>query len=114
MDVVERVLSFWYDVEFLDLAADGDHRMAWFKKDDAFDQAIRDQFEADVTAAANGEYDEWPETGGYDGGCWPETDWREAGNYNSEASPDKLAALGQMTLHLCGVWGHNQNECANN
>ena len=62
MDVVERVLSFWYDVEFLDLAADGDHRMVWFKKDDAFDKAIRNQFQADVTAAANGEYDVLCET----------------------------------------------------
>ena len=57
MDVVERVLSFWYDKESPNLAADGDHRMAWFNKDDAFDKAIRVQFEDDVTAAANGEYD---------------------------------------------------------
>ena len=57
MDVVERVLSFWYDKEAPNLAADGDHRMAWFNKDDAFDKAIRVQFEDDVTAAANGEYD---------------------------------------------------------
>ena len=54
MDVVSRVLKFWYDEDELDLAADGDYRMAWFKKDNAFDEAIRDQFEADVRAAANG------------------------------------------------------------
>ena len=62
MGVVERVLSFWYEEEAPDLAADGNYRMAWFKKDDAFDKAIRDQFEADVTAAADGEYDALRET----------------------------------------------------
>ena len=57
MDVVERVLSFWFDEKAPNLAIDGHYRMVWFKKDDAFDNAIRDQFEDDVTAAANGEYD---------------------------------------------------------
>ena len=57
MDVVERVLSFWYDEEAPDLAEDGNHLMAWFKKDKTFDRTILDQFEADVRAAANGEYD---------------------------------------------------------
>ena len=57
MDVVKRVLSFWYAEDPLDLAADGNYRKAWFKKDVIFDQHIRDQFETDVTAAANGEYD---------------------------------------------------------
>ena len=58
MDVVSRVLKFWYDQDAPDLAADGDYRMVWFKKDDAFDEAIRDQFVTDVMAAANGELDE--------------------------------------------------------
>ena len=44
VDVVSRVLKFWYDKDAPDLAADGDYRMAWFKKDDAFDQAIRKMF----------------------------------------------------------------------
>jgi uncharacterized protein (DUF924 family) len=62
MDVVSRVLNFWYDEDALDLVADGDYRMAWFKKDNAFDEAIRDQFEADVRAAANGNLDDLKET----------------------------------------------------
>ena len=62
MDVVSRVLKFWYDQDAPDLAADGDYRMAWFKKDDAFDQAIRNQFVTDVMAAANGKLDEIRET----------------------------------------------------
>ena len=62
VDVVSRVLKFWYDEDALDLAADGDYRMAWFKKDNAFDEAIRDQFEADVRSAANGNLDDLKET----------------------------------------------------
>jgi len=56
MNVVDRVLSFWFQEEVLDLAADGDYRIAWFKKNDAFDKAIKDQFEPDVIAAATGKY----------------------------------------------------------
>ena len=55
MEVVSRVLAFWYDETTPDLAADGDYRMAWFTKDEAFDQAIREGFEADVARAASGE-----------------------------------------------------------
>ena len=62
VDVVSRVLKFWYDQDAPDLAADGDYRMAWFKKDDAFDEAIRNQFVTDVTAAANGKLDGIRET----------------------------------------------------
>ena len=62
MDVISRVLEFWYDQDAPDLAADGDYRMAWFKKDDAFDEAIRNQFVTDVTAAANGKLDNIRET----------------------------------------------------
>ena len=62
MDVVSRVLKFWYNQDEPDLAADGDYRTAWFEKDDAFDQAIRNQFVTDVMAAANGELDEIRET----------------------------------------------------
>ncbi len=56
MNVVKRVLSFWFQEEFLDLAADGDYRAAWFKKNKAFDKTIKDQFEPDVVAAATGKY----------------------------------------------------------
>jgi uncharacterized protein (DUF924 family) len=35
----------------------------WFKKDEAFDAAIRAAFEADHHAAARGDYDTWIETG---------------------------------------------------
>ena len=62
MDVINRVLSFWYDEKDPDLSADGEHLVAWFKKDKAFDKAILDQFEADVIAAANGKYNELRET----------------------------------------------------
>jgi len=62
VDVVSRVLKFWYDQDAPDLAADGDYRMAWFKKDDAFDETIRNQFVTDVTAAANGKLDGIRET----------------------------------------------------
>ena len=33
MDVINRVLSFWYDEKDPDLSADGEHLVAWFKKD---------------------------------------------------------------------------------
>ena len=56
MDVVVRVLSFWYNEENPDPSADGSYRSAWFKKDSTFDKQIRDQFETDVIAAANGQY----------------------------------------------------------
>ena len=62
MNVVERVLSFWFQEEFLDLAADGDYRAAWFKKNNAFDESIKDQFETDVVAAAAGKYNELEKT----------------------------------------------------
>lgn len=62
MDVQERVLAFWFDEPAPDLAADGEARVAWFKKDEAFDQAIRDGFEADVAAAMAGELDGLMET----------------------------------------------------
>jgi len=57
MDVVSRVLSFWYDEADPDLSVGGEPRGAWFVKDPAFDQAIRDQFAADVAAAAVGRLD---------------------------------------------------------
>ena len=64
MDTLTSVLRFWYDEDAPDLAADGDYRMAWFKKDADFDDAIRDQFEDTVRAAAQGELDELRETPG--------------------------------------------------
>ena len=63
MDVVKRVLSFWFDEPELDLAAEGEARMAWFVKDDAFDQAIGDGFGADVVTAARGDLDHLANTG---------------------------------------------------
>jgi uncharacterized protein (DUF924 family) len=35
---------------------------AWFAKDEAFDKAIRQRFEADHHAAARGQYDSWQDT----------------------------------------------------
>lgn len=57
MDVVSRVLAFWYDEPNPDLAADGEHRKAWFVKDPDFDAAIREKFADDVAAAARGDHD---------------------------------------------------------
>ncbi len=62
MEVVSRVLQFWYDEPAPDPAADGEYNTAWFEKNDAFDQAIRDGFEIDVAAAAAGELDALRET----------------------------------------------------
>jgi len=57
MDIVSRVLAFWFDEPEPDLSADGDYRMVWFNSDPAFDRAIADEFAADVARAAAGELD---------------------------------------------------------
>jgi uncharacterized protein (DUF924 family) len=59
-DLVRRVLDFWF--------AERDEggallaRQAWFKKDEAFDQAIRDAFADDIEAAAAGGLDHLADT----------------------------------------------------
>ncbi len=47
--------------EIVDFWRDAGPRQ-WFKKDEAFDQEIRDRFEAVHLAAARGEYADWAET----------------------------------------------------
>lgn len=56
MTTLQDVLGFWF--------ADGPDtfREAWFKRDDAFDAAIRDRFGADVAAARGGAHAGWAET----------------------------------------------------
>ena len=49
---VQAVLDFWFLPE--DHPGNGAYRVAWFRKDDAFDAAIRAGFGADVEAALSG------------------------------------------------------------
>ncbi len=56
MDVVARVLEFWYAGQF------NERRKAWFKKDPDFDAEIRRQFGDDVEKASKGDYDHLAET----------------------------------------------------
>ena len=54
----ERILSFWFGSS----ADDAKERATrWWKKDPAFDQEIRAQFEADLLRATRGELDAWLE-----------------------------------------------------
>lgn len=53
------VLDFWFGAE--DTQEHGTNRMAWFKKDEAFDAEIRDLFMSDYEAARDGSYDSWVE-----------------------------------------------------
>lgn len=50
MDVIERVLEFWF-------GAEPRYRPEWFMVDPAFDGAIHDKFLADYEQAAAGRYD---------------------------------------------------------
>jgi uncharacterized protein (DUF924 family) len=56
MTTPQDVLAFWF--------ADGPDawREAWFKRDDAFDAAIRDRFGADIAAARAGAHAGWEGT----------------------------------------------------
>ncbi len=51
MDAIARILDFWFASEDL-----------WFKKDDAFDEIIRQRFVADHESAAAGGLADWRET----------------------------------------------------
>ncbi len=52
----DRVIAFWFSE--CDDAGAPIRRAAWFAKDEAFDASIRAQFSDDVTAAAEGRYDD--------------------------------------------------------
>lgn len=51
MEAITRILDFWFESEDL-----------WFKKDDAFDETIRQRFSADHERAAAGGLADWRET----------------------------------------------------
>ena len=51
MELAEQILDFWYAGNIQD------KRKAWFKKDPAFDDEIRNRFGRDVERAAGGELD---------------------------------------------------------
>ena len=51
MEAIARILDFWFASEDL-----------WFKKDDAFDEIIRQRFVADHESAAAGGLADWRET----------------------------------------------------
>jgi uncharacterized protein (DUF924 family) len=55
-DAIDRLLGFWF--------ADGldTFRMAWFRKDEAFDAACRSGFGALVVPAREGALDDWAKT----------------------------------------------------
>src|SRR5258708_36712801 len=55
VNLVRGVLDFWFGMPAS--AEFGTRREAWFRKDPAFDEAIRRQFAEDVAAAAKGEHD---------------------------------------------------------
>src|SRR5258708_10760098 len=55
VNLVRSVLDFWFGMP--GSAEFGTRREAWFRKDPAFDEAIRRQFAEDVAAAAKGEHD---------------------------------------------------------
>lgn len=59
-EVIQRVFDFWFGAAGSE--QNGQYRDAWFKKDDAFDTAIRGGFLADYEAAANGDYDALADT----------------------------------------------------
>ena len=56
MDVIDRVLAFWFEDGF------DKRRKAWFAKNADFDAQIRTQFWDDVEKASKGEFDKFSET----------------------------------------------------
>lgn len=58
--LTQRVLDFWFGEEGSE--GFGESRTEWFKKDDSFDEQIRDQFLDDVEEAIGGGHPYMPET----------------------------------------------------
>ena len=56
MDVIDRVLAFWFEDGF------DKRRKVWFVKNADFDAQIRTQFWDDVEKASKGEFDKFSET----------------------------------------------------
>ncbi|MGB6016173.1 MAG: DUF924 family protein, partial [Nodosilinea sp.] len=59
MERVEEILRFWFGDPADPSGEYGQQRQVWFKKDPAFDDAIRQRFLADVERAMAGERDDW-------------------------------------------------------
>ncbi len=59
MERVEEILRFWFGDPADPNSEYGQQRQAWFKKDPAFDDTIRQRFLADVERAIAGDLDEW-------------------------------------------------------
>jgi uncharacterized protein (DUF924 family) len=55
----EILLDFWFGQTTADRAPSAERVRFWFGGDRATDQSIRNQFAADVAAAAAGRYDDW-------------------------------------------------------
>ncbi len=53
----QEILDFWFGEPGSDEY--GSERKLWFTKSDDFDESIRSQFGADITAALSGDYDAW-------------------------------------------------------
>ncbi len=53
----QEILDFWFGEPGSDEY--GSERKLWFTKSDDFDDSIRSQFGADITAAHSGDYDVW-------------------------------------------------------
>jgi uncharacterized protein (DUF924 family) len=59
MSLIDEILTFWFEDPTGVMAK---NRKAWFAKDPAFDQAIRDRFLPTYEQAAVGQLDDWQET----------------------------------------------------
>ena len=59
MERVKEILRFWFGDPEDPKGEYGQQRKVWFKKDPAFDDAIRRQFLGDVERALSGELDGW-------------------------------------------------------
>jgi len=62
MAQTDEVLAFWFADPQTGLANFDQWRKAWFIKDAAFDQQVRDRFLATYNSAAAGELDHWQES----------------------------------------------------
>lgn len=58
-----EILSFWFGSDDPQHMPSSETQARWWKKDDAFDQLIRDLFEGDHMSAARGQLTSWRDTG---------------------------------------------------
>jgi len=57
--VKEEILCFWFDEPSGREPVSPDRQQMWFGKNPRIDQSIRERFEANVMAAARGDYEHW-------------------------------------------------------